>query len=114
MNTNQETFYEAAKSLVDIEASVKYISAEPMLGRIFFPAWIGQVLDWLIIGAQTNPLKLPRVEDVKELVEYCHKAVIPAFLKDNLGWPRITADGSEPFYKRDETGTWILRQEMPE
>lgn len=82
--TNQETFYEATKSLADIEASVKYISVEPMLGKIFFPVWIGQVLDWLIIGAQTKPYKPPRVEEVEELVEYCYKAVIPVFLKDNL------------------------------
>jgi len=82
--TNQETFYEAAKCLADIKASVKYISAEPMLGRIIFPAWIGGVLNWIIVGSQTKPYKPPKIEDVEEVVRACDKAGIPIFLKDNL------------------------------
>jgi len=102
--TDQKMFYEATKYLAQIEATIKYISVEPMFGRIFFPAWIGEVLNWLIIGVQTKPYKPPQIDEVEGAVNACDKAGIPVFLKDNL----------KPL-ARDSFGgiEFPLRQELP-
>lgn len=82
--TNQRDFYQAAKIFTEFDATVKYISVEPMQGLITFPDWIRAFLDWLIIGAQTKPYKPPKMEWVEEIVRAADKAGIPVFLKDNL------------------------------
>uniref|UniRef100_A0A6M3KTH1 DUF5131 family protein n=1 Tax=viral metagenome TaxID=1070528 RepID=A0A6M3KTH1_9ZZZZ len=82
--TDQNMFYEATKQLVQIEATVKFISVEPMLGRIFFPVWIGQVLDWLILGSQTQPTRHPPKEKVDEIITAADKSNIPVFVKEPM------------------------------
>ena len=69
-------------------------------------------INWVIIGAQTSPKKLPEWEWVEEIINACDKANIPAFLKNNLGLPRLSNDGATPFYKRHPSGTMELRQEF--
>jgi len=84
--TDTRMALEACLKLGDIEASVRYLSIEPMLHEINLPpehltaCKIGQV----IIGAQTKPYKPPEIEWVKEIVEAADRARIPVFLKDNL------------------------------
>ena len=56
----------------------------------------------VIIGAQTRPTIMPRIEWVQEIVQACDKAGIPVFLKDNL---RMAGDVSM------QVG--YLRQELP-
>ncbi len=116
----------AFEGLSNIEAKVKYLSLEPLLERIGernlilisqeFMTWF----DWLIIGAQTKPTVLPKIEWVKEIVEACDKAGVKVFLKDNLKplLPpevptfytlklKVWHDDGEPEYDP------ILRQELP-
>jgi protein gp37 len=71
------------------------------------------IVQRLIIGAQTRPKKLPAWEGVKEIIEAADQAGVRVFLKDNLGLPRLNCDGATPFYRKDTTGTMVLRQEMP-
>lgn len=111
----------ALTNLGHIEASVKYISFEPLLGAIQPP--IGRRLrqagiNWIIIGQQTpyNPKTAPKIEWLKEIVEAADKVGIPVFLKDNLK-PLIQESGfSKANWAAKE---WvqckypILRQEMP-
>jgi len=61
----------------------KFVSVEPMFSRVTFQDLIYEI-DWIIVGAQTNPLKLPEKSWVKELISEAEKANIPIFLKDNL------------------------------
>ena len=72
-------------------------------------------LNWVIIGAQTKPTVMPKIEWIQEIVEAADKAGIPVFLKDNLlkllpveepFWYGLTGD-------EDEYLTAKLRQEMP-
>lgn len=87
---NFKMFGEALFYLSDVEAKVKYISFEPLLGEIVSSQAGGynqdclKNLDWLIIGAQTKPYKPPRKEWVDEIVEAADRVGIPVFLKDNL------------------------------
>ncbi|KKL71531.1 hypothetical protein LCGC14_2093950 [marine sediment metagenome] len=69
-----------------IEAKVKFISFEPLLGETFINMKdiIDTTVKWVIIGAQTKPTVKPKIEWVREIVEACDKAGVKVFLKDNL------------------------------
>jgi len=109
--TNQEMFYEACYQLKNIKAKVKYLSFEPLLNFEPLPEvltwstwiqnwlWTGGI-SWVILGAQTKPTVMPKIEWVEEIVEACDKAKIPVFLKDSL----------EPLVRRfrEETHAYVL------
>lgn len=104
-----------------IQASVKFVSFEPLLrwqpqnDNWLFEDWRAAGISWIIIGQQTpvSPKTRPKIEWIKEIVDVADKAKIPVFLKDNLR--ELICD--EP-YKLvewawgDETGH-DLRQEFP-
>lgn len=54
--TDQASWDRAASELQQVAASVRFISAEPLLGYIEPGEWLP---DWLIIGAQTGPCAAP-------------------------------------------------------
>ncbi len=114
--TNDEMAYNAMVHLQTVNAKLKYIAFEPLLSGmskiVLNLIAARREFDWLIIGGQTRPAVKPKVESVRELIEAADHAGIPVFLKDNLGWPRLTAEGSKPYYTKSK-GTWKLRQEMP-
>jgi len=92
--TNSSMFADACNYLSDIEAGVKYISFEPLLGHIHIQNCTQEDLggiSWIIIGAQTKPTRLPELSAVQEIVEAADRAGIPVFLKDNLK-PLIFSD----------------------
>lgn len=102
----------ALTELATIKARIKYLSIEPLLGAISMKSHqIKGIADLLIIGAQTHPAVMPRIEWLKEIVEAADKAGIQVFLKDNL----------EPLFKplmkvpnMDWWGNVFgLRQELP-
>jgi len=68
--------------LLETNAKIKFASFEP-LKKLVTPSLDG--LDWIIIGAQTNPLQRPQLHWVEYLVEEALVRNIPVFLKDNLG-----------------------------
>jgi len=130
--TNNQMFEDAAHYLVDIDATVKFVSIEPFLERIEIkaPDELGEILDWLIIGACTGTWEemanlclrygeltlmswgnrwtaQPKIEWVQEIVEAADKAGVPVFLKDNLIplLNELVNKGNQPF---------PLRQEFPE
>ncbi len=106
--TNPQMFHEAEYKLQEISASVKFISVEPLLERMWL-ADINPTVDWVIIGQQT-PVKLknmPQVSWISEIVKACDQAGIPVFLKNNLNSCEI-ADYPELL---DSKGN--LRQEFP-
>ena len=115
--TDNEMAFNASCNLISVEAKVKFISFEPLRGRIG-PAVLSlltEKIKWVIIGAQT-----PRSEDtfpkwawVREIIEAADTASIPVFLKPNLGLLEYSCEGSAPFYRRHQSGTWKIRQELP-
>lgn len=84
--TEQYQFVRAVSELRFIEATIKYLSFEPLLAHIpMLPEALTLAgIKWVIIGAQTNPTVMPKIEWVQEIVEAADKAGIPIFLKDNL------------------------------
>ena len=100
-------FIKSLNWLDEIEAKTKYISFEPLPGRIPINSKALQLagIKWVIIGAQTKPTVMPKIEWVREIVEACDKAGIPVFLKDNL----------LPLVYKPENLDWLpnYRQEMP-
>jgi len=66
-----------------IEHPNKFISFEPLLQlpqNIFIP----DDIKWIIIGAQTQPLKLPKYRWIELLCEEARDMKIPIFMKSNL------------------------------
>lgn len=123
--TGYDAFNKALDYLKPIEAKVKFISVEPLLEAI--PFYMERLvycgINWLIIGSQTKPTVMPKIEWVQEIVEACDKAGIPVFLKNNLEkltfdykWPEIEKHWSL-FDRIDHVDDFILgatmRQETP-
>lgn len=106
--TDDLSYGRAVKGLAEIEATIKYISFEPLLES---PAVVhltyGEIIKWIIIGAMTGNLEdikkmlmeypqltlmpwgkrwtlQPKIEWVEEIVKVADKAGIPVFLKNNL------------------------------
>ena len=69
----------------DIEAKIKFISFEPLLGPVDFKYYTDFV-DWVIIGAQTpfNITTAPKREWIEAIIEAADRAKIPVFEKNNL------------------------------
>ena len=98
--TDVKMFITAINWLDEIEAKVKYISFEPLLGRIPINGEALRIagIKWVIIGAQTKPTVYPKNAWVREIEDACDKAGIPVFEKNNL-YP--------PGFRH------LLRQELP-
>ena len=107
--TNQADADERLPWLLQVDAPVRFVSHEPLLGAIkirhgqgLFPTktysrsgQYGQdlmitktpVLSWAIIGAMTGPGAVrPEVDWVMGLAQQYRDAGVPLFLKDNLGF----------------------------
>ena len=61
-----------------------FVSFEPLKEKISQDESYLHLYDWIIIGAQTNPLKLPQKEWVISLTRRAKSLNIPVFHKDNL------------------------------
>ena len=83
---NDKRLTDAVWTLRDIEAKVKYLSLEPLLGKIddSHLSVLLPHINWVIIGAQTKPLKRPHPSWVREITEAAIKAGIAVFHKNNL------------------------------
>ncbi len=67
--------------------AVRFISFEPLLGPITLPDEAAEVLDWIIIGAQTGPGAGPvNIEWISDIQRWGAGHEIPVFIKNNCGW----------------------------
>lgn len=79
--TNQEMYDNAITIFNKLNASVKYLSCEPLLDKIEMHSEV----DWLIIGACSYPKKSQPSEDwVLDMIDYAKSHNINIFLKPNL------------------------------
>lgn len=77
--------------LLRSKAKTKFISFEPLLEDVFdspdLPSFSGfPYIDWVIIGAQTQPYLKPDHDWVYNIIDKARKEGIPVFLKNNLHW----------------------------
>ena len=63
---------------------VRFVSFEPLLndGPLDYIDLCG--IDWVIIGAQTNPLKLPEEEWIERIIDMAREADAAVFVKNNI------------------------------
>lgn len=65
-------------------AKIRFISFEPLLEDVLTTALSFLCIDWIIIGAQTQPYLPPKRGWVERLMSKADRFDIPVFLKDNL------------------------------
>jgi protein gp37 len=83
---------EAIDSLFHVDAKNKWLSIEPMLENFtvgYRPLWWAEQFEgvgikWVVIGSQTHPNIMPKVDWISEIVEACRILGIPYWLKNNL------------------------------
>lgn len=74
--------------LQSCKAKLKFISFEPLLDDALDTTNISlHSIDWVIIGAQTEPTVLPKANWVYRIIDKARKEGIPLFFKPNLHWP---------------------------
>ena len=73
--------------LARIEAAVKFISFEPLLGKTQLRSedLTDCGINWVIIGSQTKPFKPPTKIWVREITDAAVNAGVAVFHKNNLG-----------------------------
>ncbi len=123
--TDPNSYWDAWHGLKNVDASVKFISFEPLLNGIAQPqiGFMRAGISWLIIGQQTPASKKtePKIEWIQEIVEAADKADIPVFLKNNLApllYHRERHDlPTLPEWASDKVakarGATLMRQEFP-
>ncbi len=67
-----------------MKAKHKWLSIEPLLGEIKVQTQHLKGFDWVVIGGQTRPAKMPNIAWVEEIVEACDRAGVKVWLKNNL------------------------------
>jgi protein gp37 len=80
---NQSMVAPAVECLSGIDAAVKYVCVEPLQGGIVMDL---SGVEWMIIGAQTNPLVLSQREWVETLLKEAEESGTKVFLKKSLNW----------------------------
>ena len=117
--TNVAQFHDAVHGLAYIEATIKFLSFEPLLARLdidleLLTSLLKKTANWIIVGQQTPVSRKtsPGIEWVRRIVEASDRAGLPVFLKDNL-------ESLVYGQIRDYDITWatdskyLVRQELP-
>lgn len=90
---DQQTADERIPLLLQTPASVRFVSAEPLLRTVDLEGWIGRHafgdtnnvsggLDWVIVGGESGPGARPcDVAWVRSIVQQCQAAAVPVFVK---------------------------------
>jgi len=109
--TNQEQYDDAVKYLKVVDATVKFLSFEPLLEYIKMEVKIASELknagiSWVIAGLQT-PYSLktaPKLSEVYGIIEAADRASIPVFLKNNL--KPLLGENLRQEMPRERRGPW--------
>ncbi len=120
--TDNATFAQRLVQLKESEATVKFISFEPLLGQIsqfhYLPLML-RGIQWVIIGVETKNGKIvkehaPKIEWISEIVEAADKAGVKVFLKNNMVELLKFPDHNWAYAKHaNGIYTGLLRQEFP-
>jgi protein gp37 len=86
---DQETFNVRTALLDEIPAAVKWVSAEPLLGKISMSHYfLRKGLDWVVIGGESGPNCRPmNIEWAQTITHDCKFMGIKVFVKQLGGWP---------------------------
>ena len=74
-----------------VDAGVKFVSFEPLLGSIDLENHSLEGIDWVIIGKLTGSKRVKlNFEWLADIVDQTADLQIPLFMKNNLGYERLT------------------------
>lgn len=111
--TNLDMAVEALPVFALLEAKIKFASYEPLLERVPCKHTM-DLVDWVAIGGQTRPTRLPEIAYVQEIVQAADKAGVKVFLKDNLKPLFSTLTINDKWVWAKDLGYGgLYRQEMP-
>jgi len=72
--------------LLSIPAKVRFLSCEPLLGRLTLQYWMAERLSWLIIGGESGVgHRTMELWWLLDIVDWCIASNIPAFVKQDSG-----------------------------
>jgi protein gp37 len=80
--TNGRDSYSEFRIAPENKENVFFICIEPMFDYI--PIDCIDYADWVIIGLQTNPVKIIKKELIEKMIEQLREKDIPIFLKDSI------------------------------
>ena len=114
--SNQAEADEKIPILLQIPAAIRWLSIEPMLGKIqdichgydrpqvpfnrkMVDGWFWEELSWVVVGGESGPKRRPcKTEWIENIVEQCKVASVPVFVKQihqggkvvkmPKGWPQ--------------------------
>ncbi len=104
---NQKYVYRK-ELLCEIPSTVRFISAEPLLGKIDFGDL--ECIDWIITGGESGPNARPmKIDWIRSIRDQCMKSGIAFFHKQNGGTKKINgAWGGRSF----DGKTWSVMPEI--
>ncbi len=85
--TDDTMFWQAQFALAEVDASVKFISAEPLLGSLNIAEFNPTCINWVILGGLTGfggSKSYPKPEWVEEIEAAADKAGLAVWEKENL------------------------------
>lgn len=91
VSVENQRFVDRVKPLADVYATVRFISAEPLLGPVTFldtavEEAFGLFIDWVIVGGESGPDHRPMdMRWARNLREECAFYEIPFFFKQRSG-----------------------------
>jgi protein gp37 len=85
---NAEQVWLAIEALKKVEAKHKWLSLEPLQGPLFnYQFDLNRHftgIDWVVVGAQSHPTKLPEESWVREIIIEAGKLNVPVWTKNNM------------------------------
>lgn len=84
---DQESADTRLQHLARWPATIRFISAEPLLGPIDIQQWLGSTIDWVITGGESGPKARPSSPSwFRELMGQCMAAEVPFHFKQWGDW----------------------------
>ncbi len=92
---NQEMADARIPMLLKVEAAVRFVSIEPLLGPVYLPVVLPVWISWVIVGGETGPGARPMHPDwVRSIRDQCVTAGVPFFFK-HWGEYCVTCDSTK-------------------
>lgn len=91
---DQKRADERLAHLAETQAAVRFVSAEPLLGPVDFPASVLRKIHWVIVGGESGPGSRPMHPNwARSLRDQCQAAGVPFFFKQ---WGDLVTEDQSP------------------
>jgi protein gp37 len=84
---DQESAEARLSYLAELPATIRFISAEPLLGPLDVGPWLGSTVNWVIAGGESGPkARAPDPAWFRSLLRQCKAAEVPFHFKQWGDW----------------------------